>query len=220
MGIVVSVDQRQRLSNRNSNYNQCTSTPIQPSRQSQINSGLIDNSIDSFNVDSIPRDTYDMLSRFPEFRRLVKSLNNERKKSSTWSKDFARLQSNYKKLEENSFRMIFFFFLAIISFFLSLARPSSAALSYLVDLVTQIQQTSGRGDPRNDEEIANDLGETQICLMGLKDVTPQQTALNLFNYFYPGYESKVRLNSVNRLEIEKPGLLETILGESSLSTFE
>lgn len=107
LGIVVSVDQRQRVSNRNSNYNQRTSTPIRPSCQSQ--SVLIDDCIDSFTVDSISRDTYDMLSRFPEFRRLLKAFNNEKKKSLTWSKDFARLQTNYKKLEENSFRTIFFF---------------------------------------------------------------------------------------------------------------
>lgn len=86
----------------------------------------------------------------------------------------------------------------------------------MVDLVTTIQRSGGRGDPRSDEEVANDLGETQIFLMGLKDVTPQQTALNVFNHLYPGYEAKVRLNSVNRLEVEKPGLLETILGELSL----
>jgi hypothetical protein len=83
----------------------------------------------------------------------------------------------------------------------------------LVDLVTQIKQSGGRRDPRSDEQLATDLGESSIFLMGLKDVTPQQTALNLFNYLYPGYEVKVELGSVINLEVKKPGLLESILSK-------
>ena len=52
-----------------------------------------------------------------------------------------------------------------------------------------------------------------MFLVGLKDVTPQQTALNLFNHLYPGYEAKVKLGSVNNLEVTRPDLLETILGK-------
>jgi hypothetical protein len=94
-----------------------------------------------------------------------------------------------------------------------LARPPAVAMSYLVDLVDTIRQTNGRTDPRTDEQIARDLRETPLFLMGLRDVTPQQTALNLFNHFYPGYEAKLRLGSVHNFEISKPGLLETMLSK-------
>lgn len=80
-------------------------------------------------------------------------------------------------------------------------------------MVTQIQQSGGRGDPRTDEQIARDLGLSAIFLMSLKDISPQQTALNLFNHFYPGYEAKVNLESTNNLEASKPGLFNTILGK-------
>ena len=105
---------------------------------------------------------------------------------------------------------VFFFSRQCLLIFL--ARPPPAALSYLVDLVAQIQQSGGRGDPRTDEQIANELGESSIFLMALKDVTPQQTALNVFNQLYPKYEAKVELDSINNLQKLKPGLLETILG--------
>ncbi|CAF3898928.1 unnamed protein product [Rotaria sp. Silwood2] len=193
--IIVSVDRRRSDSNEDLNHNHRIPIPIRSSHHHQLNNGgLLDEYNDSFSVDSIPKETYEILSRFSEFRRLVKAYNSEKKKCLIWSKDFGRLQASYKQLEENSF-----------------PRPPAVALSYLVDLVTQIQQSGGRGDPRTDEQIARDLGESSIFLMGLKDVTPQQTALNLFNHLYPGYEAKVELDSVNNLEVLKPGLLETML---------
>ncbi|CAF2122497.1 unnamed protein product [Rotaria magnacalcarata] len=90
-------------------------------------------------------------------------------------------------------------------------RPAAAALNYLVDLVTQIQHSSGRDDPTSAEQLARDLGEDPKLLMGFKDVTPQQSALNLFNHLYPRYESKVELDSISKLEDEDPDLLRTIL---------
>ncbi|CAF0785731.1 unnamed protein product [Rotaria sordida] len=193
-GIVVSVDRRGQNSNEDFNHNYRTSTPIRPSRRDQINISLHNDNNDSFSIDSIPKETYDILSRFPEFRRLVKAYYQEKKTSDTWSKDYARLKKNYDQLEANSF-----------------PRPPAPVLNFLVDLVTQIQHSGGRGDARSDEQLARDLGESPVFLMGLKDVTPQQTALNLFNHFYPGYEVKVNLVSINNLEVEKPGLLENIL---------
>ena len=80
-------------------------------------------------------------------------------------------------------------------------------------MVSQIQQSGRRGDPRSDEQLARDLGESSFFLMGFKDTTPQQTALNLFNHFYSGYDAKVKLGSLDNLELEKPGLLETKLGK-------
>jgi len=97
-----------------------------------------------------------------------------------------------------------------------IARPPAPALSYLVDLVTHIRQSNGDGDPRTDAELANDLGVSPVILMSLKDTTPKQTALNIFNYLYPGYVAKMNLESVDNLEILKPGLLETILGKYTL----
>jgi hypothetical protein len=107
--IVASVDRRRRDSNEDLNHHHRTSTPIRPSRQHQINIGLAGDYSDSFSVDSIPQETFNMLSKFPEFRRLVKAYQNEKKKCDTWEKDFTRLQNNYSQLEANSFRMIFFF---------------------------------------------------------------------------------------------------------------
>ena len=94
-----------------------------------------------------------------------------------------------------------------------IARSSASALNYLVDLVTHIQQSNGDADPRNDDQLAKDLGISRVVSMSFKDITPQQTALNLFNHFYPGYATKTRLDSVNNLEILKPGLLELILSK-------
>ena len=102
----------------------------------------------------------------------------------------------------------------------SSARPPAVALFYLVNLVTQTQQFGGREDPRIDEQIANDFGETPIFHMGLKDISPQQTALNLFNRFYIGCEAKVRLSPINNPEIQKPDLLETILCKLLLLAFQ
>ncbi len=98
-------------------------------------------------------------------------------------------------------------------FHLFIARPPASALNYLVDLVTQIQRSSGRDDPRSNEELARDLGSNPIILTSLKHATPQQTALNLFNHLYPGYRAKVNLCSANNLELSKPGLLESMLGK-------
>ncbi len=92
------------------------------------------------------------------------------------------------------------------------ARPPAPALNYLIDLVTHIQQSSGIEDTRTHEELATDLNINGIILMSLRDSTPQQTALNVFNYLYSGYSVKTKLDSVANLEIQKPGLLETILG--------
>lgn len=107
--------------------------------------------------------------------------------------------------------MNLFVSLSAICFILFLARPPAVALNYLVDLVTSIQHSSGRDDPRSDEQIARDLGENKAFLDGLRDVTPQQTALNIFNHLYPGYETKTKLDNVKSLENEKPDLLRTIL---------
>ena len=213
--IVVSVDRRPRDSNEDLTRNHRTSLPIRPSHPPPMNAGASNDYIDSFSIDAIPQETYNMLSRFPEFRRLVKAYNNEEKKCQTWAKDFARLQNNYKQLEENSFRMMTsFLFIPLHRLFsLTLARPPPSGMNYLVDLVSLIQRSSGRGDPRNDEQIARALGENSIFLMGLKNETPQQTALNLFNHLYPGYESKLKLGSVRKMEKIRPGLLETILSK-------
>ncbi|CAF4236801.1 unnamed protein product [Rotaria sp. Silwood2] len=192
--IIVSVDRSERDSNENFNINYRTSTPMRSSRREQTSISLTDSYNDSFSVDSIPKETYDILTRFSEFRRLVKAFNNERKKCEIWSKDFARLKMNYEQLQEQSF-----------------PRPPAPALSYLVDMVTLIQQSGGRADPRSDDQLARDLGENPVFLMGLKDVTPQQTALNVFNHLYPGYEAKVELGSVKNLDIKRPGLLQTLL---------
>ena len=212
--IVVSVDRRRPDSNEHFKHHQRTSTPVRPSPHHQINmDGLPDEYHDSYSVHSIPKETYEILSRFPEFRRLVKAYNSEKKKCLIWAQDLILLQKSYKQLEENSFRIIFLFFFFYRYFSVLLARPPAVALSYLVDSVTQIQQSSGRGDPRTDEQLACDIGENLMFLVGLKDVIPQQTALNLFNHLYPGYEAKVKLGSVNKLEVTRPGLLETILGK-------
>jgi len=53
-----------------------------------------------------------------------------------------------------------FFFQRFFSVFL--ARPPATALNYLVDLVSQIQQSGRRGDPRSDEQLARDLGESSF----------------------------------------------------------
>jgi hypothetical protein len=94
-----------------------------------MNIASSDDYLDSFSVDSIPQDTYNMLSRFPEFRRLLKGYNNEKKKCLTWAKDFARLQNNYRQLEENSFRMTFFF---VSSIFPSIFSSSSSSCDELL----------------------------------------------------------------------------------------
>jgi hypothetical protein len=107
--IVISVDRRRRVSNEDLNRHHRTSTPIRPTSQHHISTGIINEFNDSFSVDCIPDETYNVLSRFPEFRKLVKAFQNEKKKCETWSKDFARLQNNYNQLEANSFRMMFFF---------------------------------------------------------------------------------------------------------------
>ena len=61
--------------------------------------------------------------------------------------------------------------------------------------------------------MAQDLGESVIFLKALKDDTPQQTALNLFNHFFPGYETKMQLVSMNNLAVVRPGFLKTMLGK-------
>ncbi|CAF2383847.1 unnamed protein product [Rotaria sp. Silwood2] len=191
--IVVSADQFRRNSNEENIYNQRTSTSWPPHHEpiSNANQGIYD---DSFSIDSIPPETKNVLSRFPEFRHLVKAYKHEQQKCKTWISDYARLKRNYDRLEQNSF-----------------PRPSAPALHYLIDLVTHIQQSNGTGDSRSNEQLAKDLGVSLVILMNLKDITPQQTALNLFNYFYPGYAAKKDLDSINNLELLKPGLLETML---------
>ncbi len=84
-------------------------------------------------------------------------------------------------------------------------------MNYLVDMVSVIQKSGGRADPRTDEQIARDLGESSIFLVSLRDPDPQQTALNLFNHFYPSYEDKLKLETVPNLEKKNPGFLQTIL---------
>ncbi len=104
--IVVSTERTQRLLNDNNTNNRRTSTPLSASCRQQINDISTGGYNDSFSVDSISSDTYDVLCRFPEFRRLVKAYNNEKQKCQTWINDYCRLQRNYKQLEENSFRML------------------------------------------------------------------------------------------------------------------
>ncbi len=105
--IVVSVDRRRRDSDEDLNQNHRTSTPIRPSRPPPMNIGSSNDYTDSFSIDSIPQDTFNMLTRFPEFRRLMKAYKTEQKKCQTWEKDYACLHKNYQQLEENSFRMMF-----------------------------------------------------------------------------------------------------------------
>jgi len=76
-----------------------------------------------------------------------------------------------------------------------------------------IKQSNGDADIRSDEELATDLDISKVVLMSLKHTTPQQSALNLFNYFYPGYVKKTNLDTVHNLEILKPGLLDNMLGK-------
>ena len=118
--IVVSVDRRRLDLNNNFNNAQRTSTPIRPPRREQVPmENLPDERFNSFSVDEIPKETYEILSRFPEFRRLVKALNNERRKNVNWAKDFGRLQRKYKQLEENSFRKTRFCCLTNTNFHIS-----------------------------------------------------------------------------------------------------
>ena len=86
-------------------------------------------------------------------------------------------------------------------------------MNSLVDLVALIQQSSGRSDPRTDEQIARALGKNPVFLLGLKDETPQQTALNLFNHLFPGYDTKLKLGNTKEIEKMRPGLLETMLSK-------
>ncbi|CAF2841147.1 unnamed protein product [Rotaria sp. Silwood2] len=192
--IVVSVDRSPRSSNEENAFNRRTPAPRRPSRNQQANNHAATGSNNSFSMDSISSETYEILSRFIEFRQLVKAYNTERQSAETWMRDFARLKRKYKQLQENSF-----------------PRPPASALNYLLDLVTQIQRSSGQSDSRTDEQLARDLGVNQIILMSLKHSTPQQTALNVFNHLYPGYSTKIELDSIAKLELLKPGLVESIL---------
>ena len=103
--IVVSVDQWQWVSNWNSNYSQRTSTPIRSSRQSQIKDEIV-----LIHLLSIPP-TVIHTTCYQDSRNFVDWWKHSTmgKKYLTWSKDFARLHANHKKLEENSIRTIFFF---------------------------------------------------------------------------------------------------------------
>ncbi|CAF1117058.1 unnamed protein product [Adineta steineri] len=191
--VVVSTDQIQRNSNEENIYNHRTSTPY-PSRPEQVNTTTQGASNDSSFLESIPPQTREVLWRFPEFRRLIKLFKNEQIKSKTWMNDYARLKKNYDRLEKNSF-----------------PRPSAPALNFLTDLVAHIQHSNDDRDPRSDEQLATDLGVSRAILIGLKYHTPQQAALNLFNYFYSSCVEKTNLRSINNLEVLKPGLLQDIL---------
>jgi hypothetical protein len=171
--------------------------------------GSSNDHIDEFSIDSIPVDTFNMLTRFPEFRRLVKAYKAEQRKCRQWEKDYACLNKNYQELKENSFRMFFFVLFSTVG--VILARPPAAAINYLVDLVDSIQQSSGRNDPRTDEQLARDLGEDYLFLLSLRESDPQQTALNLFNHFFPTYEEKLRIGAIQNLDVERPGFLRTLL---------
>jgi hypothetical protein len=103
------------------------------------------------------------------------------------------------------------------NFYVLTARPPASAVNYLVDLVAHIQQSNGSGDARSEQQLAADLGISHVVLSGLNATTPQQTALNVFKHLYPGYAKKTILRSVENLEILKPGLLDTILGNYILS---
>ena len=93
----------------NDNFNQRprTSTPIRPSQYSTRAVTILDNSFDEFSVEAIPADQYAILSRFDEFRRLMKAYRAEKQRSNTWAHDYARLAKQHKILQENSFRMFF-----------------------------------------------------------------------------------------------------------------
>ena len=107
--IVVSGDRFRRNSNEENIYSNRTSTPRPPPHE-QVNNDNLGVYIDSFSIESIPAETRDVLSRFSDFRRLVKAYRNEQHKCKTWMKDYARLKRNYDRLEESSFRKLFVLF--------------------------------------------------------------------------------------------------------------
>jgi hypothetical protein len=104
--IVVPQDRSSRNSNEDNIYNNRTSTP-RPPRHDQVNHDNLGVHNDSFSIDSIPPDTKVILSRFSDFRRLVKAYRNEQQKCKIWINDYARLKRNYDRLEQNSFRKLF-----------------------------------------------------------------------------------------------------------------
>jgi hypothetical protein len=143
----------------------------------------------------------------------VKAYKNEAHNCKIWINDYARLKRKYEQLEGNSFRKLVVIFVRCL-FYLFVARPPASGLDYLLDLVARIQQTGGQSDPRTDDQLARDLRVNPIHLSSLKDSTPQQSALNLFNHIYSGYSSKITLGSTNNMERLRPGLLDSIFGRS------
>ena len=107
--ISVSADRFRRDSAKENTYNHVTSTPSS-SRYEQVNDITLDVPNGSFSIDSIPPETRNILTRFPEFRRLVREYKHERQKCNTWINDYARLKKNYEGLKEKSFLKLFVFF--------------------------------------------------------------------------------------------------------------
>ena len=119
--IMIYVGRRRDREDESDHFNQRprTSTPIRPSQYSTRVVTTPDDSFDEFSVESIPADQYAILSRFNEFRRLMKAYRTERQKVNTWANDYARLFKQHKILQENSCRMFFevccslFFFMLV-----------------------------------------------------------------------------------------------------------
>jgi len=120
-------------------------------------------------------------------------------------------QSNIKSCKKTHF-VCFLEYLERYFFFV-LARPSPEALEFLVQLVTMINHSSGHKDKRSDEQLADEIKINLQTLLGLRDDTPQQTALNIFNYLYPGYKNKVDIGTLESLQKKNPTLLDAMLGK-------
>lgn len=210
--IVPSIEKSSPVTRTDTSYNCRTSTPTSSSRHDQLNRTPGFSYNESFSIDSISPETYDILSKFAEFRKLMKAYKAEVQKSQTWINDYSRLKRKYELLEANSFRKLILFIRTylICSF---VARPSAASLDYLVELVTKIQQSGGQSDPRTDQQLADDLGLSLLLLSSFKESSPQQAALNVFNHIYPGYRSKVELGSAINMDQSNPGQLNSILGK-------
>jgi hypothetical protein len=100
------VERFERNFNEENNYNRRTSTPVCPSRHQKADNIPLGGSIDSFSIESISAERLDVLSRFSEFRQLVRAYHGQKKNCQTWVNDYARLEKKFKQLEENSFRKL------------------------------------------------------------------------------------------------------------------
>ena len=157
--------------------------------------------------------TLSLLDSVPEYRTLKRDLEREQRKCSAWTEDYRRLNNEFDKYRQESFRnyvSIFSYHFLIIYFLV--ARPTTDGLNFLLQLVENLTSSSTASDTRTNKEVAVSLGLREEKMMQCCHLNPQRAALLLFSSLYPTHQDRAKLVNIKKFSKDNSKILENMFG--------